>query len=769
MKIKKIKIIKNVRSFLNFISDQEFEGKNIVYAVNGIGKTNLSRLLYWIRDNDKDLNELKSREAGSAAIQFTIVMDDNSEIHESNYSSTSLDNILIFNSDFIEENVRTDDWSSKEIDGKLELELGEEQKNLTDLISEKRKKIERGKIIKQELENSLEDKKNEIKEWDSRNRKTIDELTYENLTQAKYYEYVNKKKDYQDENGKKCEGWDNAKENFDEIKDLDPDSDKISFSIKQLDNTIDFEWLKEQFKNAISFEEPPTGELKEHIDKITTEWIRAGLNYHQKDKEKCPFCRLKLEDDAKDVIKKYEGYVNSKKTAFEDKCDLQIKAITHSLASLNGVNNDTKSVFELRSKNLNLDNNWKDLETKSIKELLETLKKYLQEKKNNPDKIFFTASSKDKQETNAAPYPNFLEQVKNSLENLNTHIEKNEENISKINKKLTDIVQRQTALRELLGRKYLVEFYDANKTKIKERDSLKDETSKLNQSIEELKKKLPSTDVAEKIVDLFNIFIDQIGINKYSAELAEGKIVLKLDKEHNISTDVNKVVSEGEKNAIALCFFLASSIRRLNGSEKFSNGIFLIDDPICSMNYEYFYGACNVLKTFPKTIQAVLKGSESAQFPQLFIFTHNIQLFNMFAGNVFKKKAKYFELERSSNGHTIRQLSEEEKLSDFKTALRRIKGYSEKKHKENIGNDIRRVLEILCRFHGYDLDSDNVKKVLPNIEGNLLMMAHDQSHSDINDFEDPFDSSQYREMAKALLALMNKDFSKIISNLPNYE
>lgn len=768
MRIKKIKSIKNVRSFLNFTSDQEFEGKNIVYAVNGIGKTNLSRLFCWIADNEKDLDELKSREANSTPIEFIIVMDNDSEIDQSNYSSSTLDNILVFNSDFIEDNVRTDDWSNKEIDGKLELELGEEQQKLTDLLSEKEEKIEKSKAIKKELEDGLESKKTEIRSWDSRNRKTIDELAYGNLTKSKYEEHLNKKSDYQDENSKKCEGWEKAKENFDEIKDLDPDSDKISFSIKTLDSSIDYDWLKEQFENAISFEAPPTGELKEHIDKITTEWIRSGLKYHEDDKEKCPFCRLNLDDGARDVLKKYEEYVNSRKTAFEDKCDLQIKAIDQVFTSLSGINNDTKSVFELRSKNLNLDCSWEDLETTALNEFLETLKKNIQDKKDSPDKIFFTASPIDDQGLDDAPPLNFLEQAKNGLDDLNYHIKNNEQNISKINQKLVSIAQRQTTLRELLGRKYLVEFYDANKSKIEERDSLKDEISKLDHNIEELKKKLPSTDVAEKIVDLFNTFIAQIGIDKYSAELVDGKIVLKLDKKHDISADANKMVSEGEKNAIALCFFLASSIRRLNSSEKFSNGVFLIDDPICSMNYKYFYGACNVLKTFPKTIQTVLKGIESAQCPQLFLFTHNMQLFNMLGGNVFKRKAKYFELERNTPDHTIRELGAEEKLSDFKTALRRVKGYVDGKHQENIGNDIRRVLETLCRFYGYDLDPENVKKILPDIEGSLLMMAHDGSHSDVNDFEDQFDSTQYQEMSKKLLELMNENFSKVIDNLPDY-
>ena len=109
---------------------------------------------------------------------------------------------------------------------------------------------------------------------------------------------------------------------------------------------------------------------------------------------------------------------------------------------------------------------------------------------------------------------------------------------------------------------------------------------------------MPSKEVAIKIVDLFNIYIKQIGIEKYKASIQSDKIVLKLNNTYDISSDVKNLLSEGEKNVIAFSYFLASSIRRLTSSEKYSNGIFVIDDPICSVGYKYFYGVCDVLKNF---------------------------------------------------------------------------------------------------------------------------------------------------------------------------
>ena len=206
MKLKALKKIKNIRSFISFASNHEFGTKrNIIYAVNGLGKTNISRLLQHVSEAI-DISDFKSKEADSE-VEFQLIADDDQEINEMNYKSLNLKNVVVFNSDFIEDNVRTADWSAKDVDGKLELELGEDQQKLKDLISQREQETEKFEECKKSLEIGLKEKIDDIKLWDPKNRKTLEKLVYDNLNKENYIKFKSQEQNYTDEQGKDAEGW----------------------------------------------------------------------------------------------------------------------------------------------------------------------------------------------------------------------------------------------------------------------------------------------------------------------------------------------------------------------------------------------------------------------------------------------------------------------------------------------------------------------------------------------------------------------------------
>lgn len=752
--IKKIENIKNVRSFLDFSSTDDFGKKNIIYAPNGTGKTNLSRFIEHISDKKLDLQTLKSLESGINPIEFKITFEDTSIADQNNYESSSLERILVYNSDYIESCVRSGDFSNKQIDGQLEVELGPEQVKLASLETQLITKTTELDTEKTNLETQLAAKISEIKEWDSRGRLITAELVYANLTTQKYSDFLSNKDDKKVGESVQ-EGWINAKENFDQIKDLDPETDKLSFDLSEVKiDRLDLAWIEENLTKKAEFMEPPTGEVKDHIEKLTNDWIRFGLETHKTDNDHCPFCLQDLNTKGKDVIEKYKAHIQSEKAKFEEKIDLEIRNITSFVTDLEKINNATKAVFDIRIRNLNLSQVWMSLDPASTVIKLNDLKLKLSNKRKVPDAISVFAD-------------NYFADLKTDISTINASIVSNKSGVDNINKQLTSISNRQTDLRKLLGKKYLVEFYEGNKSTIEKRDEILKKIKDIGTEIEETKKTIPTKEVSTKIVELFNIFIKQIGITKYKAEIPVDKILLTLDDTHDISSEAKNLLSEGEKNAIALSYFLASSIRRLTSSEKYSSGIFVIDDPICSMSYKYFYGVCDVLKSFHKTTQInALSGNESSQCPQLIILTHNVQFYNMVVTNIFKKNAFYFELERREGKHLLKKVTEH-KLSEYKTALRRVKRYAEDVNtEENVGNDIRRVLETICNFHGYkELNQDNITTILTGMTGSLLSFAHDSSHEDANNYEDPFDTTQYKEMATELIRLVDIYSPEVLKDL----
>lgn len=765
--IKKIEAIKNVRNFLDFSASDDLDRKNVIYAPNGIGKTNLSRFLEYVSDKNLDLQSLKSLEAGISPIEFKVSFEDQTSINHNNYTSSDLGRILVYNSDYIEKNIRTNDFSNKEIDGQLEVELGEEQAKLTDLENQLETKNNELDNQKKSIEALLVTKTNEIKEWDPRGRLITAELVYENLNDQKYSECLSNKDDRKIGEINQ-EGWVNAKENFDQIKDLDPDQDKITINFNEVKvERLSLNWIEKALTESIDFEEPPTGELKQHIEKITNDWIKAGLKIHEEDKDNCPFCLQGLEEEGRSVIEKYKAHVESEKAKFEENVDLELGNITSFVKDLANLNNSIKVVFDIRTKNLNLSLTWSDIDSGSLTAKLNDLKSKLSQKRRNPEKKIFYADEKLTEEQKLISTSAHFSEIKELIQEINSGVISNKRGVEQINRQLTSIGHRQTDLRKLIGQKYLVEFYDANKVSVDNRNTILASIQSISEDIKETKKTLPTKEVSTKIVDLFNTYIKQIGITKYQASIESNKIILKLDETYDISGDTKNLLSEGEKNAIALSYFLASTIRRLPSSEKYSAGIFVIDDPVCSVGYKYFYGICDVLKTFHKTAQIeALSGNESSRCPQLIILTHNIQFYNMLVSNIFKKGAHYFELERENKKHQLKKVNDH-KLSEYKTALRRVKRYAEGTNiDENVGNDIRRVLETICNFHGFkELNQDNITSVLTTMSGSLLSFAHDSSHEDSNNYEDPFDSSQYKEMATELIRLINGYSPEVLKDL----
>jgi wobble nucleotide-excising tRNase len=75
-------------------------------------------------------------------------------------------------------------------------------------------------------------------------------------------------------------------------------------------------------------------------------------------------------------------------------------------------------------------------------------------------------------------------------------------------------------------------------------------------------------------------------------------------------------LSEGEKNAIALIYFL---IKLKEDQFTAKNGIVIIDDPVSSFDSQYLYGAFGFIKEKIKELNP----------QQVFIFTHHFSFFRL--------------------------------------------------------------------------------------------------------------------------------------------
>ena len=280
--------------------------------------------------------------------------------------------------------------------------------------------------------------------------------------------------------------------------------------------------------------------------------------------------------------------------------------------------------------------------------------------------------------------------------------------------------------------------------------------------------KAPKKSVRENTSKLFNHFMaNRIGIDKYRSEIVDSQMVIKL-KEFDIS-DSTHLISDGEQTMIGLAYFLASSIGKLSNFTKFSNAIFIIDDPVSSVSYSNLFGISSLLKKFQDDIKQELWKDNGAQLSmQSIILTHNIQFLNIMKTHVWKDNKKDKNHYGIIDSTSLYDIKIGRLLSEFQSALLAV--YRENKTESNglnICNDIRRIAETLRHFYGIkdDFNAESLKKIFPYIDGkdfeNLFMVINHFSHGSPEDF-DILPPNVVDEAVKQFVEIIEDDRSPFI-------
>ena len=308
--LKKILNIHNIRNLHNFTCDYEFDVKNVIYALNGAGKTNLSRFFDVFKYNDLDsssFEHLKSLEAEEANenIKFKLQIDDSTIISEYNLKMPDKKKILVYNREFLDRNIGLDDFSKKEHEGAISLGIvGERQSIINQLKTDINEAINKKEEIKEQISNELDKlAKSKQKEFGGKVVTYTNILNYEKFEDSNFIDEIRAK-----------DSLSNAEKNYKEIENIDI-SKQITGELNKL--TIpDFEELKKVLFKSFKFEDIEE-EVEQHINKVTKKWIETGLKYHAEESEElCPFCRQSTKEI--DIIKKYNAYIDSLKSRTKD-------------------------------------------------------------------------------------------------------------------------------------------------------------------------------------------------------------------------------------------------------------------------------------------------------------------------------------------------------------------------------------------------------------------------------------------------------------------
>ena len=757
MKIKKFAEIKNMAVFKDFKWDDdinEFKDVNIIYGANYSGKTTLSRILRGfetkiISDKYKDF---------SFAIET-----DGGVLNENNYKEDQNGLFIrVFNEDFIRDNLsffydENGTVNSFAILGKENKKILEEIKKMNEELGDAdvekptglyKTKIDAGSKQKEEeqnynkyktnLEGVMTNKAKDIK--DRGNRFNAGEYTKTHL--RKDFEALSSYKKLSDA----------------EIEDREKIINEVYIAANPQQIAIPELSLEEIEKRCKELCERELGERKK-LDELTDNsdienWVHKGMDYNGAG-EKCKFCGNEISPTRWEDLKQH----------FNEEVELLYKDIDNILLSIKNekdkINNITLSdkvnfysLFYNQYDDLKIK---KDEFDKTYNGKLDSLKKLIIERKNHINKtVSFTYHSDSVLDIDFLGIYNKL--VSMSIE----HGEKLKDNQSQAYKDLrmaevykwvkdSEYENNCKTLEELKIKK---DIADSNLKEVQER------IEELKKSIAEKSKLIQSEEKgAGEVNKLLNKFFGDKHLQlqvKDESNGSEFAIVRNGGKQQAYN------LSEGERNLIAFCYFVAKlQDKDIDTEEK--SPIIWIDDPISSLDSDNIY--------FVYSLVQYMVSNGIIDFEQLFVTTHSL-LFLKYLSNIHvnkPRKREYFWIECINGISAIRIMPDYLKNygTEFQQLFNEIYRCAHITKNDddsndlvvNFGNKARKFLEIYFCFKYPNCDKfhEKCKRFFKNdflIAQQVQKICNEESHFD-NIFENPdmvINNNVVRKIARKILS-----------------
>ncbi len=611
--ITKITKLKNFGIFHDFSWNKdipEFKRFNLIYGWNRSGKTLLSRIFTSCEKKLTTFKEYPRKDRVDGI--FEIKTDTYSTIKSWNIASCNLP-VKVFNRDFIDENISFDPSNSsnpivyvseKDIESKKKLEdlKKDNEKLIRDFNSTQKEKTksetaeEKFRIATaQNIKTTVGSLKVRDKYYDynkSSPKTTLDNVGIGNFTKLSDEDFDKYKKIISSEAKKKQATFSKYELNFVFDGQNISSFDGIFKILNQLLSKKVISETLERLKN----------------DQDLNIWVKQGYDLHKKkeETEKCLFCQKPLYDGFLDSLSKhfskdYENLQSNTKTFISKLEILKKDEITKKNSELYFY---LQSDYQRQAKNLN------DLIETLNKWIDETIKK-LQEKFKNPLSV---VDSPDKPENFKNTYDEIIKELNKIIQQHNGKADNHDEEVKSTKQKL-ELHLIAVAIEEQNYKKIKQDLEDSIEAEKKAREKL----GTNNEKIEVLERK--TSDIAEALQKINQHLKEFFGREEIQIGLDVSKKGYIIKREGKPASNL----SEGEKTAIAFSYFI---VKVQEKEFKIKKGIIFIDDPISSFDSNFIYHCFSVIKNY------------FGDAGQLFITTHNFELFNLVKGWFLRKDKK---------------------------------------------------------------------------------------------------------------------------------
>ena len=738
--IRQISTLKGLGVFANYSATAEvpdLQKRNLIYGFNSSGKTTLSRVL-------------ASLEAGSVRPElpgggeFSIDLTDGSTLKSTGTLEGVTERVLVFNVDFVQDNLRWSEGTASPVFylGRDQAELSKKLEQVQTNLAELQPKWTEAERTRSQSEKTFTEYKRDTARSIERQLKVS--RGYNAATLAADYTGGIYEKD--------CLLDDTQQEELQAIIGQDAPLDKCAtfdnqgFGLKEIVHRT--EKLLRTTLGTVMLEE-----LQKHPTML--KWVGDGLAYHvEHDLKTCLFCGNSFTKDREEALR---VVLDQRYTELTDEIDSTIKdakdivqrftSTKSSFPSPNDISTDLRQGYMTAGSHVTEAMN-------AATEVVETLLELLLEKSNAPNLEVASTSLPPVDEAQTLD-----DTIKTHLSGLNMFITGH-------NARHDQFDEAQSAARTKLKKHLLAEqqsryteLQSELSSAVTEHEALDTRHKELTEEIGQTKQQLRQHgSAAERINRMLHSYL---GHNELQIDSSESGYQITRNGE-----GVNGSLSEGEKTAIALCYFISTLDAE---GRKLKDLIVVIDDPISSLDTRALHYAFSMIK-------GALQGAG-----QLVLLTHNLHFMNE-----AKKWLKQQEREgkatllfldamqsadasqRSSSIRVMPKLIrdyESEYQYLFHLALQFVENHDERaKYFYLMPNVLRKILEIFLAFRipgpeGLANKIDNIVSTEDALDSArvhaLDRLTQLESHADNLDDLVTFSSMTIEETVDAAEALMH--------------
>ncbi|EAI9959788.1 hypothetical protein C5441_00490 [Campylobacter coli] len=663
--------MKNVASYKDETTLETDKRINLIYGLNGTGKTQISKFLA----NQEDEN-----------------------FKDCNIEGLNNEEILVYNQDFIEKNFYNTDkqqgiFTLSEENMTIKQEIEKLQEELIGLKSsqnenERKLKEQQEDIIK--IENDFKEDIWKIKQNHSGNFKDFFEgkmgskESFLNFIKSKIGEVLSLDVINQNINLEELRKQYNFLTDTTQVK-LENINEIPNTEFKNIENNSIFNAIIVGNQNSV---------IADLIKKLGNEdWVKDGFDkYVLQDSQTCPFCQ-------KDTItQEFKSYLEN---YFDKTYEERIK-----------------EVEELNDEYQNLFSNMPSIETFYRRDILDS-KDLEFEKLYSQVKLKLEENIKKIQEKIKEPSKKIeLEKTEEVFQNLNDYIKQIQQKIIDFNSKLENLEDEREKLKKqfwefaIFEKKEIIEKYNKDKKEQeinkgvldKENQTIKDSIQHIENTIKEKQKEVINI---QEAVDKINNYLKDLGILSFCIKIQDDEKQEYIIIREGEDKPSFKTLSEGEKTLISFLYFLQLCQGKKEKNEAILDKIIVIDDPISSLSFNYVYNIAQLIK------EIFLRNKDS-NYKQIFVLTHHLYFFKELIGfrEGYKKDIYTFRIRRNESyiSH-IDTMKEDEILNDYQAYWQILKDYKEGKiHAILIPNTMRNILEYFLGFIQKDT-MDIIKKI----------------------------------------------------------